>query len=292
MPDETKPMTAVAIHSEDASNWPDDRLKAELQRGFTLSGAAIWLQRALLGMLVVAHCSLPYFFSPGASELIRDSLLMAQVTIGFILLILGGLRLWMIGLVVLLSVIPMIGWYLAIPSYLSDYMLTWLTPYLVCCPLTLIALRFWGWKGTWSTSSDQQRRPLQISILNLLMVTALVAGTLAAFSGLRRWNEAGLERDWQLWINVVVDGLTTATCTVLIVWSMGRRGSPVIRALVLLTALVYLTTCQIYACQMESYWELFLLMNGTWTAVTLGTLIVWRVCGWHVVVRQRDGSFA
>jgi hypothetical protein len=282
MPDETKPMTAVAIDSK-------DRLKPELQQGVALT---VWVQRGLLGVLAVGHYLLPFLFAQQDNELVRDSVLLGQVTILMLLVALGGLHWWALIALVLVYPIPAIMWFLSYPEYLREYAGVWLLPYCIISALTLGVLRVFGYRGVWDANEAAEPRPLQISIRGLLILTTLVAATLAFTNWLRLFESSGIGQDLQLWLNVTVDGVVTAVLTALLGWGVGRRGTSALRFTLLLLALLFLTGCQIYAFQMESFWHLPALMSIAWTMVTVGTLLVWRVCGWHVVVRQRDGSFA
>jgi len=296
MPGESKPMTDLALPIDDMPA-KEDRLNAELQRDWLAPqqrvGLVAWLQRGLLGLLLLAHCIYPVWLG-GESDLLTDSLILAQATVLLVLLTHGGLGLWATLSLLLLAIAPAAGWYYLFATrapYLLSYIASWLLPYSVCCTLTLLALRFYGFRGTWEERTydpSHNPRPMQISIRSLLVVMTVVASVLTASSFLRRNEFANGDRDWWLWINVISDGVVVTTLTALLVICVGRPGSAVLRSLVLLAALLFFGACNIYAFQMEGFWQLPALTMLAWSGMTVGTLGICRICGWHVVLPRRD----
>jgi hypothetical protein len=294
MPDETKPMTDLALPINDAAT-KGDRQKADLLQGWLTPqpqrvGMVAWLQRGLLALLLLAHCVYPIWLGR-VSDLLTDSLILAQATVLLVLLTHGGLGLWATLSILLLATVPAAGWYYLFAThapYLLTYVGSWLLPYTVCCTLTLFTLRFYGFQGTWQ-DPVYDSKPLQISIRSLLVVMTVVAVVLTASSVLRR-NEIVGDRDWWLWINVVTDGVVVSGLTALVVLCIGRPGSPVLRGIILVSALLFLGGCNIYAFRMEDFWQLPALTMLAWSGMTVGTLMIFRICGWRVVLPWRDGA--
>lgn len=288
MADEAKPMSSLAIQA-------DDRHKAELPQDWLAprkqgAGVVAWFQRGLLTLLILTHCIYPYWLGR-ESDLLRDSMILAQTTLLLVLFTMGGLGTRASLVVLVVAAIPALDWYLDYffyTPYLLWYASTWLLPYVACSTLVLVSMRLAGYRGTWQERSYEPK-PLQVSILTLLMVMTLVAVVLTGSSLLRQFAVVGWSNDQRHWISSVTDSVIFSALTAFLVICVGRPGSPVLRSLVLGSAMLILGACNVYAFRLEEdFWQLPVFTMLAWSVATVGSLVILRVCGWHVVLPRRD----
>jgi len=246
--------------------------------------AAHALQRLALALLMGAQFVVPLFLN---QDLWRDSLLLSQVSLGIFVAVLGGLSGRALLLLGPLIAVLSFEWWSVLPFYMQPYLTQFLLAHSVCHVLVFGVARLRGVQGTWSsgTSSDtQQAPPLQISIKSLLMVTTMVASTLALANWLREaiQGEPYFTEDTTKYLIIAAfDGFGTSLLTLSIVWALGTQGSPLKFGLSLIFA-VSLGAIQIFAFRMEEFWHLAAYQYAAWLILTAGSILVMKLAGWSL----------
>ncbi|WP_254510853.1 hypothetical protein [Anatilimnocola floriformis] len=244
------------------------------------------LQRILLGLLVVLHLVAPWLCCRN-NLLLLDSLFPSQWTLLIVAASVGGLT-WR-GCFLLTAMFAFLAttWLLIYPPYLQEYAVTMMVVPLSMLAVAFVTLRLIGFRGEWNAMALSTSGPWQFSIRWLMVVTLVVAVMLAAGSWLRAnagWAAAGSAP------YLIVDGVITAIICFAAVWAAGTPGAAVTKAPLLFAAATFFCLWQFYAFNMDAYWQPVAFMSVVWFAVTVGTLYIWRACGWQIVHRANQKS--
>lgn len=243
-----------------------------------------WLQRGLLVALAIGHLVLPALFLFGQGELVRDAILQAQLSLFILALVWGGWNWRTIGVILLGGAILFVVWHVVIPEHLWSY--AWQSTVLPSLLLLVVVhgLRCASFRGNWS-GTDQLTTPFQVSLGQLLAVTTLAAVAFAGATWVRQ-----LPADWigtandNYFLQSLLDGVGVTGLSLVAVWAIGVRGGTGIKLLVLVAAAIVFGGCQIYAFHLDSLWPYLALTSAAWIGLVAGTLGVWRVCGWHLIL--------
>lgn len=245
-----------------------------------LATTTSWLQRALLVALVLAHIGLPFVFAIGHSgELIRDVVMVGQLSLWLISLTLLGLR-WP-GVVIALigGAFHCFAWFAIYGETHRAWEFAALGVPAVVLAIALAGLRCRGWRGVWDPAAAATS-PWQVSIRQLLFVTTAVAIAFAGANWLRQfpWMEAEY-----YWLILGIDGLGTAAMSLTALWALGTPGSAGLKFGVLLLIAVALASCQVFAFRMEDFWHLSAISSLAYSILLAATLAIWRLCGWRII---------
>ena len=252
-----------------------------------LATTTLWLQRALLTALVLAHIGLPFVFALGEDgELICDMAMAAQLSLLLISLSLFGMS-WR-GIVMLL--IGGVFQFFVSFAFYAEIQREWVFDTLivpaVVLAISLAGLRWWGWHGVWNPK-PATTTPWQVSIRQLLFVSTAVAIAFAGANWLRRFP--GFEFD-HYWLIVGIDGLGNAAIGLTALWAMGTPGSGGLKFGVLLLIVTALAGCQIFAFRMEDFWYSSAISSLAYAVVLAGSLAIWRLCGWRIIFREQPSE--
>jgi hypothetical protein len=252
-----------------------------------LATTTMWLQRALLAALILTHIALPFVFAIGHSgELIRDVVMVGQLSLWLISLTLLGMHLPGIVMAFIGGAFQSFVWFAIYGETRREWEFAALSVPSVVLAIALVGLRWRGWRGVWDNTAAATS-PWQVSIRQLLFVTTAVAIAFAGANWLRQypWIEAEY-----YWLILGIDGLGTAAMSLTALWAMGTPGSAGLKFGVLLLIAIALAACQVFAFRMERFWYLSAISSLAYTILLAGTLAVWRLCGWRVVFREQQAS--
>ncbi|QDU30704.1 hypothetical protein ETAA8_58520 [Anatilimnocola aggregata] len=268
---ENEPVNAVATISTSEPN--------------PLSLAIIWLQRAMIGLLLVGHLLLPLCAN---GDLLRDAAFCAQLGLFTSVVFLGGLS-WRTAVPFLLVGL-LVGaiWIRVFPAeYIRDYVVpALLVPQILAVVCLLLAALFWV-QGTWNAVETRDLGPLQVSIRGLLIATTLIAITLAGANWLQTIASFYDGSPTYYVLVCLVDGFGSALLSLAAVWAIGTRGATVVKSLILLLLTAFLALVQIIAFGMADFWQYVAVYWGWYALLTFGSLWTMRLAGWQLIPSDR-----